>query len=197
MAAATLLSATIKFHGSLHLQLQGDGPVNLLLVEVTAGRTLRGLATWDGEVPEAACAEQVGNGRLAITIDPGGCGERYQGVVAVEHDTIAAVLESYFSQSEQLATRLWLAAGPERASGMLLQQLPDLPRTNDDEDWNRDVLLGETVTAPELLELSARGFAAPAVPRGGPAPVRTGARQFSLFLFPGAYRDHVARTGLR
>ncbi|MCO6412601.1 MAG: Hsp33 family molecular chaperone HslO [Thiogranum sp.] len=156
MAAATLLSATIKFDGFLQLQLQGDGPVSLLVVEVTAGRTLRGLASWSGEVPEGSLREQVGAGRLAITIDPGIAGERYQGLVAVEHDTIAAALESYFTQSEQLATRLWLAAGAERASGMLLQQLPDAAGHEHDEDWNRDVLLGGTVTASELLELSAR-----------------------------------------
>ena len=154
VAAATLLSATIKFDGFLQLQLQGDGPVNLVLVEVTAGRTLRGLANWSGEVPDDALTQQVGNARLAITIDPGRKGERYQGLVCVEHDTIAAALESYFAQSEQLATRLWLAAGPERASGMLLQQLPG-PDIHD-EDWNRDVLLGETITDPELLDLSAR-----------------------------------------
>lgn len=156
MAAATLLSATIKFDGFLQLQLQGDGPVSLLLVEVTAGRTVRGLASWSGEVPEGSLRHQVGAGRLAITIDAGGAGERYQGLVAIEHDTIAAALESYFAQSEQLATRLWLAAGPERASGMLLQQLPGFASHEEDEDWNRDVLLGGTVTAAELLELSAR-----------------------------------------
>lgn len=156
MAAATLLSATIKFDGFLQLQLQGDGPVSLLLVEVTAGRTVRGLASWSGEVPEGSLRHQVGAGRLAITIDAGAAGERYQGLVAIEHDTIAAALESYFAQSEQLATRLWLAAGPERASGMLLQQLPGFASHEEDEDWNRDVLLGGTVTAAELLELSAR-----------------------------------------
>ncbi|MDT8386474.1 MAG: Hsp33 family molecular chaperone HslO [Thiogranum sp.] len=154
MAAATLLSATIKFEGSLQLQLQGDGPVSLLLIEVTASRSLRGLAHWSGEVPDDSLLNQVGKARLAITIDPGSMGERYQGVVEVAQDSIAAVLENYFQQSEQLATRLWLAADGERASGMLLQRLPG-SGTDEEEDWHREVLLGETVTGGELLGLTA------------------------------------------
>ena len=154
IVAATLLSATIKFEGALQLQLQGDGPVNLLLVEVTSGRAMRGLAHWSGEVPAASLGDQVGNARLAITIDPGEEGERYQGMIEVAGDSIAEVLERYFQQSEQLATRMWLAASAERASGMLLQRLPGV--ADEDEDWNRDVMLGETVTTAELLDLTVR-----------------------------------------
>ncbi|WP_455235252.1 Hsp33 family molecular chaperone HslO [Thiogranum longum] len=153
-AAATLLAATIKIDGSLHLQLQGDGPVNLLLVEVTSERTLRGLARWSGDLPDASLGALVGNARLMLTIDPGRGGERYQGVVAVEQDNLAAALEDYFEQSEQLATRLWLAADEQRACGMLLQQLP--AANTDDDAWKRDVFLGETVTEAELLQLPVR-----------------------------------------
>jgi molecular chaperone Hsp33 len=154
MAAAVLLSATIKINGSLHLQVQGDGPVRLLLVEVTAQHTLRGLAHWSGEVAPGRLGDQVGMARLMLTIDPGEGSERYQGVVAVERDSLAETLEDYFARSEQLSTRLWLAASEQRASGMLLQRLPG--RSGDDEDWKRDVFLGETVSANELLELTAR-----------------------------------------
>ena len=87
-----------------------------------------------------------------LTIDPGEGGERYQGMVAVEQDLLQSTLEDYFAQSEQLATRLWLTANDQRACGMLLQQLPG--QSDDDEDWNRDVFLGETVSDDELLELS-------------------------------------------
>ena len=152
MAAAALLSATVKIKGSLHLQLQGDGPVSLVLVEVTARHTMRGLAQWNSEVPESGLREQVGQARLMLTIDPGEGGERYQGMVAVEQDLLQSTLEDYFAQSEQLATRLWLTANDQRACGMLLQQLPG--QSDDDEDWNRDVFLGETVSDDELLELS-------------------------------------------
>jgi molecular chaperone Hsp33 len=154
IVAATLLSATIKIDGSLHLQLQGEGPINLLLVEVTAQRTLRGLAHWEGEVPAGTLLDQVGNARLTLTIDPGSGGERYQGLVAIEKDNLAAALEDYFQQSEQLATRLWLAANEERGCGMLLQRLPG--KDVDDEDWEHDVCLGETISADELLQLSTR-----------------------------------------
>ncbi len=155
MAAAVLLSATIKFDGFLQLQLQGDGPVSLLLIEATAARTVRGLARWNGDVEGMDFRALVGEqARLMLTIDPGQGGERYQGVVPVERDSLAATLEDYFAQSEQLATRLWLAAGEERAAGMLLQQLPR--GGSDEENWNRDVMLGETLTDEELLTLSAQ-----------------------------------------
>ncbi len=154
MVAVTLLSATIKIDGSLKLQLQGDGPLSLLLVEVTAHRTLRGLAHWDGEVPAGTLLDQVGNARLTLTIDPESGGDRYQGLVAIEKETLTATLEDYFQQSEQLATRLWLAANEERACGMLLQRLPG--KGVDDEDWEHDVCLGETISADELLQLPTR-----------------------------------------
>lgn len=154
LAAVVLLSATIKIDGFLHLQLRGDGPLELLLVEVTAQRTVRGLARWSGEVPAAPLGSQVGKARLTLTIDPGAGRERYQGLVAVAQDSLAATLEAYFRQSEQLATRLWLAADAQRASGMLLQRLPEA--TADPDAWNRDVLLGDTLSGSELLTLSAR-----------------------------------------
>jgi molecular chaperone Hsp33 len=154
LAAATLLAATIKIDGSLQLQLQGDGPLKLLLVEVTAQRTLRGLARWTGRVPDGSLQAQLGTAQLSLTVDPGRGGERYQGVVAVEAHDLTATLEDYFERSEQLATRLWLVADEQRASGMLLQQLPG--KGGDDEDWIRDVCLGETVSGRELLQLTVR-----------------------------------------
>ena len=156
LAAVTLLSATIKFDGFLHLQLRGDGPVNLVLVEVTAQRTVRGLARWSGAVPAAPLAAQVGKAWLTLTIDPGAGRERYQGLVAVEQDSLAATLEAYFRQSEQLATRLWLAADAHCAAGMLLQRLPE--STPDPDAWNRDVMLGDTLTPSELLALSGHAL---------------------------------------
>ena len=156
MAAAVLLSATVKLEGLLQFQLQGDGPMHLLLIETTAARTVRGLARWRGEVEGLDFRALTGQARLALTLDPGGGGERYQGVVAVTGDSLAATLETYFEQSEQLPTRLWLAADTERAAGMLLQRMPgSAARAGSSEDWNRDVTLGETLTARELLLLPA------------------------------------------
>lgn len=156
MAAAVLLSATIKFEGYLQLQLQGDGPLSLLLIEATAARTVRGIARWDGDVDDMDFRALTGEARLMLTIDPGEGGERYQGVVPVEGESLAETLENYFAQSEQLATRLWLASNAERAGGMLLQQLPR--DSHNEEDWNRDVMLGETLTDEELLGLSAQAL---------------------------------------
>ncbi len=156
MAAAVLLSATIKFEGYLQLQLQGDGPLSLLLIEATAARTVRGIARWDGDVGDMDFRALTGEARLMLTIDSGEGGERYQGVVPVDGESLAATLEDYFSQSEQLATRLWLASNAQRAGGMLLQQLPR--DSHNEEDWNRDVMLGETLTDEELLGLSAQAL---------------------------------------
>lgn len=155
MAAAALLVTTIKFNGSLIMQVQGDGPVSLVVVQAKADRTLRGLAHWTDPVLPGPLAQLVGKARLAITIDQGGDRERYQGIVALESEEhFAGALEDYFARSEQLATRLWLSAGPERAAGLLLQALPG--ETDDADAWNRTVQLADTLRGAELLELPHR-----------------------------------------
>ena len=155
MAAAALLVTTIKFNGSLILQVQGDGPVSLIVVQAKAERTLRGLAHWSDPVLPGPLAQLVGKARLAITIDQGGDRERYQGIVALDaEENFAAALEDYFARSEQLATRLWLSAGEGRAAGLLLQALPG--ETEDADAWNRVVQLADTLRDQELLELSQR-----------------------------------------
>ncbi len=155
MAAAALLSTTIKFGGSLILQLTGQGPLSMLVVQASAARTLRGLAHWQEPLPSAHLGELAGQARLVITIDPGEGKERYQGIVPVEEEaTLAGALESYFRQSEQLGTRLWLAADEHRAAGMLLQSLPG--GTGDPDAWDRTTHLGATLTDRELLGLDHR-----------------------------------------
>lgn len=155
MAAAALLITTIKFTGSLILQIQGDGPVSLIVVQAKHDRTLRGLAHWTDPVLPGPLAQLVGDARLAITIDQGGDRERYQGIVALNtEETLAHALEEYFARSEQLATRLWLVANDERAAGMLLQALPG--ETDDADAWNRTVQLADTLSREELLELPQR-----------------------------------------
>lgn len=157
MAAGALLAATLKFEGSIILQLQGKGPVKLIVVESTSEQTLRATAKWDGELPaEAGLGDLIGgNGRFVITLVSGEGKQSYQGIVEIDPSGVAASLERYMQNSEQLETRLWLAAGDERAAGLLLQKLP--AREEPDEDsWNRATKLAETVTAPELLSLSVR-----------------------------------------
>ena len=152
MAAAALLTSTIKFDGRLIMQVQGSGPVSLLVVECTSDRTMRAIAQWDGEVPDAPLSELVGDGRLAVTIDPLKGRELYQAIVELEGVSVAEAFENYFARSEQLATRLWLASDTRQAAGMLLQRLPDSP-LSDDEAWIRAVHLGSTITREELLAL--------------------------------------------
>jgi len=155
MAAAALLSATLKFEGSLILQIQGSGAVKLIVVECTSEQTMRATAKWEGELPNAAFRELVGGGRFAITIVPTDATQSYQGIVALEGDTVSAVLEHYMATSEQLETRLWLASNDEQTGGLLLQRLPG-EAGNDPDAWNRAVKLSETVTERELLTLPAR-----------------------------------------
>lgn len=156
MAAAALLSATLKFSGSLIMQIQGGGPVRLLVVECGADLTMRAMAHWDGDLAEgAALPELVGEGRFVITLDPKKGRQTYQGIVDLEGGSVAKVLENYMQRSEQLDTRIWLAADSHGAAGLLLQKMPDSPEADTDA-WNRAVHLGATVKPRELLDLPAR-----------------------------------------
>jgi molecular chaperone Hsp33 len=155
MAAAALLASTLKFKGKLIMQIQGTGPVKLMMAECTESGTMRALAQWRGEVQPAPLAQLVGTGQFVMTIDPQDSRERYQGIVQLDGGSVAAALEHYFAQSEQLDTRLWLAADQQQAAGMLLQKLPD-SRPEDADAWDRAVHLGSTLTRAELLSLPVR-----------------------------------------
>lgn len=154
MAAAALLSATLKFSGRLVMQMQGDGPVTLAVVECGHDLIMRATANWEGEVKAGTLRQMLGNGRFAITIEPEK-GQTYQGIVELEGHNVAEALERYMTRSEQLETRLWLAADKGYAGGMLLQRLPEGKGTDDDA-WNRAVSLASTLTRKELLALPAR-----------------------------------------
>lgn len=165
-AAAALLAANIKFDGTLILQIQGNGPVRLLVVEVQPQMRLRATAKLrETAVIEAqATLQQLtnpnGDARCAITLDPAGRrpGQQpYQGVVPLAGETIAQVLENYLRQSEQVESRLWLAADESAAAGVLLQKLPQdggaAPKPDVDA-WHRVGALTATLTGEELLTLA-------------------------------------------
>ncbi len=153
LAAVALLAATVKSDGSMTLQMNGEGPLKLLVVQASRRTQLRGLARWEGSVRRGSLNALLGSGRLAITIDPGEGRRRYQGIVDVARDSVAQVVGDYFDRSEQLPTRLWLACDARRAAGLLLQNLPgDSP---DEDAWRRSVHLASTVTRKELLALPA------------------------------------------
>lgn len=151
LAAVSLLSSTLKFEGRLSLQAQGEGNLRLLLAECSHHQELRAIARYEGEIDAGVAFNQLlVNGRLAITIEPDE-GSRYQGVVPLEQGTLAACLEDYFRQSEQLGTSIRLAADGGRAGGLMVQVLP--AKGSGDEDWQRISMLAATVKADELLEL--------------------------------------------
>lgn len=123
--AAVLLAATLKFDGKLTLQLGGHGRVPLLVAQCTHDFQIRAVAQYDAVTPECAdFAALVGDGRLTVTVEAGGAGARYQGIVPLNSGGVAASLEDYFSSSEQLPTRLRLHVQDGAAVGVLLQKLP-------------------------------------------------------------------------
>lgn len=162
MAACALLSATLKIEGgALVLQIQGGGPVSLLVVECQSDLTLRAAATWDGDFAELGPAPSLraltSRGRCVLTLDPGPGRAAYQSVVPLEGLTVAEVLDRYMVRSEQLETRFALAADERRATGLLLQKLPSKggrPSPEEDPDlWDRAAHLLQTLTREELLGL--------------------------------------------
>ncbi|MBP2168651.1 molecular chaperone Hsp33 [Erwinia toletana] len=157
LVATSLLTATLKFDGDITVQLQGDGALNLMVINGNNRQEMRGVARTQGEIAEGSTLkEMVGNGYLVITIAPEK-GERYQGVVGLEGDTLAACLEDYFMRSEQLPTRLFLrtgeAEGQSGAGGILLQVLPAQDTSAD--DFTHLATLTETIKTAELITLPA------------------------------------------
>jgi len=168
LVAATLLSANIKFDGSMIMQIHGDGPVRLLVVECDSDLRIRATAKLapDAKIEEGATLRDLvnanGKGRFAITLDPQ---EKYpgqipyQGIVSLEGTTIAEAIENYMQQSEQLETKIWLAANTEVARGLLLQRLPSPDNAANDprikereqEAWERISILGTTLKHDEML----------------------------------------------
>jgi molecular chaperone Hsp33 len=165
VAASLLLAATIKFEGVLSLQMQGDGPVHLLLAQCSGGLGVRGLARYReaGRQPESArIGDLIGTGNLTVTLETDDGAQRYQGIVPLSGQRLAESLQVYFENSEQLPTRLWLHADSLGASGMLLQKLPGAESLTGaaadaaavDDAWRRVQLIGETLTPEELRTLA-------------------------------------------
>lgn len=155
LAAAVLLATTLKFEGKLILQARSEGQIPLLMVECSSDLEVRGIVRGAQQATAERFDMLLASGQLAITIDPIK-GKRYQGVVPLDGDSLASCLQNYFEQSEQLRTRLWLAADGQRAAGLLLQQLPaqlvsEAPLR--DEQWNHVCTLASTVSEEELLGL--------------------------------------------
>ncbi|MDL4861679.1 Hsp33 family molecular chaperone HslO [Halomonas elongata] len=156
LAAVALLTETVKLDGTMSIEVRGKGALSLLMAESNPGGELRAIAQLDEDaaIPDddAGFTELFGEGQITITLDPRE-GRRYQGIVTLERDSLAGCLEDYFSRSEQLPTRLWLAADAQRSAGLLLQRLPDESLNQDEDAWDRMVQLAATLTDDELLSL--------------------------------------------
>ena len=168
--AAVLLASLLKFDGIFTLQAKGDGPVSLLVADVTTAGEVRAYARFDPDrLPAPGATAEIpslmGEGYLSFTVDQGENTDRYQGIVALVGLTLAGCLAHYFEQSEQLLTTARMAARryPEgwRAGVVLVQRLPedDVTRVikneaEDEEDWRRATLLLGTVAEVELLDAS-------------------------------------------
>lgn len=171
MALAAVLASGLKFHGVFSLQIEGDGPVPLLVVDATSDGDLRGYARFNAErlgtipIPcDAPVPRFLGAGHMAFTIDQGPSTQRYQGFVPLEGATLADCAHTYFRQSEQLQTAICLAhvdartapSGPSRAAALMIQRLPSEPThvpigLDRDDAWRRAVALMSTVSPAELV----------------------------------------------
>lgn len=157
-AAAALLVDTIKFDGLLILQARSNGSVPLLMVECSSERQLRAIARYDAEAineQHGCLRELMPEGVLTITVDPKE-GQRYQGLVSLDGDSLAQCFSNYFATSEQLASQFWLQADGTKARGFMLQQLP-AERIKDASEransWEHVVTLADTISNEELQAL--------------------------------------------
>lgn len=162
--ASILFSASLKYQGSVILQIHGDGPVRLAVAECNSSLGFRSTVKMSESLqvkPGATWQELVNQGKLgrfSVVLDPKVAAQQpYQGIVLLHQEGLAQALESYMNKSEQLPTRLWLACDGESAAGLLLQKMPIAtgtsgPRSEKDDEWERLVALASTVTPEELLK---------------------------------------------
>ena len=161
------LASLIKYEGVFTLQASGDGPLRMLVVDVTSTGEMRGYAGFDQDRIDALLAacdgrptvpQLFGKGYLAFTVDQGGYSDRYQGIVALSGDTLADCLQHYFMQSEQLQSGIVLAAGRRGShwlsAALVLQRLPEeaIHAIEDEDDWRRAMVLQASASADELLD---------------------------------------------
>ncbi len=158
LAASALLTGNIKLDGALSIELKSATALRLLFAECNAAGQLRALARWTDPLPQPLALDQLDAGVMAITIGNVERGQRYQGLVELAHANLAASLEGYFAQSEQLPARILLAADDRCAVGLMLQQLPAMgghDTVSDEDAWPRVKHLTSTLGAPELLASDA------------------------------------------
>jgi len=184
MVLCTALATSLKYDGIFTLQISGDGPIRLLVTDLTTEGALRGYAQFDSwklavalgagksEAPDGYVPKLFGRGRLAFTVDQGQHTQRYQGVVPLEGATLADCAHTYFRQSEQLPTGIKIAARRTidggthhwRASALMVQQMPefdagriDVDHEQREDDWRKAVILMASATEAEMLDPNLPG----------------------------------------
>jgi molecular chaperone Hsp33 len=154
-----LMNGIIKYQGQMTLQFRAKGPLSLLLVKCNHLREFRAYADFDRSVALTSdmLKEQLGDGQLVLTIEQDNQVKPYQSIVPMVDGDLSLSLEHYFSQSEQLPTKLWIASKNREAAGLLIQQMPDKGDSKEREDfWQTASILGESVSDDELLSLDSQ-----------------------------------------
>ncbi len=157
LAASSLLSSILKFEGKLTLQARGEGDLSIIMAEISHHKKIRAVAEFNpsAELSDRSLGSLLGSGILSIIIDPDK-GEKYQGIVELNQETLAGCLESYFLQSEQLPTKLWISSNGDSAGGIMLQRLPQqiADAASNDDAWETQTHLANTLSDEEVLNLS-------------------------------------------
>lgn len=154
-ALSIMLASSMKHPGKLTMQVQGDGLVSLILVEITHDLKLRGMVRSSNTVSETHTLDQIlGDGQIIATLYNAQTDHSFQSYVPRNKIGLIQTFEDYFSQSEQLETKLWVASTQHKLSSMLIQKMPK-DKSDDNEDWNRIIALSNTITDEELCNFSA------------------------------------------
>ncbi|MCA1924681.1 MAG: Hsp33 family molecular chaperone HslO [Thiobacillus sp.] len=153
-AVTTLIAANLKQPGRLTFQMRGSGGVSLLVMDCDAQLRLRGMARTTPAIAPGKLPDLLGEGALTLTLETADTRQPYQSHVPIAGGSLAEAFEHYLAQSEQLPTRLWLAAGADAAAGLFLQALPGAA-ARDADGWTRVQVLADTVKDEELLTLGA------------------------------------------
>jgi molecular chaperone Hsp33 len=168
LTLGVLLSSMLKYEGIFTLQTSGEGPVKMLVADMTTNGNIRACASFNKDEAEKAAwktnrAELLGKGYMAFTVDQGEHADRYQGIVELKSESLIASVQNYFTQSEQIATGMMMAVGKVdgkwRACGIMVQQMPeetadynkDSKSDTHEDDWRRTMILLGSVKDEELL----------------------------------------------
>lgn len=155
LVSNVMLSTTLKYEGQTTMQMRQEGPLEMLVAKCNNQLHIRGLAKWNDNASFEELKNTLNNGQLVITVQPDNQVDVYQSIVKISHQPVAQVMEHYFSQSEQLKTRIWLAVNHQYAVGLLIQQVAQTDNKEDENNafWDEIVMLTNTITENELISL--------------------------------------------